>query len=155
MATTYRMKDIVYPVRQHMLLEEFLQGTENVAMMFSVKWKRPYEKSVVVSRGNDVYGNLSRDLKDIIQQLTFNTLCEFKKKKNEGKLITVYHEGYQPTTETPDPRGMMAYYSRYDAAKEEDDYYITYGDTGKPAFRRIINEWTVGVGAGELIGNIE
>lgn len=152
--TTYKMKDIVYPVYQHMLLEDFMRGTENVAMMLSVKWKRPYERSVVVSRGNEVYTNLSPGLKDIIQQLAFNTICEFKKKKNQDKLITIYHEGRQPTPEVPDPRGMMAYYSRYDPKLEEDDYYVTYGNTGKPEFRRIVNEWTVGVGAGEIIGNI-
>jgi hypothetical protein len=155
MATTYRMQDIVYPVRQHMLLEEFLQGTENVAMMLSVKWRRPYDRSIVVSRGNDVYGNLSPDLKDIVQQLAFNTICEFKKKKNNGKLITVYHDGYRPTPETPDPRGMTAYYSKYDAEKDEDDYFVTYGNTGKPEFKRIINEWSVAMGAGEIIRHLE
>jgi len=154
-STTYRMQDIVYPVRQHILLEEFLQGTENVGMMFSIKWRRPYHRSIVVSRGNDAYGNLPRDLKDIIQQLAFNTLCEFKKERNKDKLITVYNDGYQPTPETPDPRGMMAFYSRYDAEKEEDDYYVTFGNTGKPEFKRIINEWSVGAGAGEIIRHLE
>lgn len=148
---TYRMKEIMYPVRQHLAMEQFMRGTENVAMMFSIKWRRPYESSAVRVRGDDAFGTLTPELKDIMIQLGFNTLCEFKKARSRGKLITIYNEGRYPTAETPDPRGQMAQYQRYDAANDEDDYYVTFGDTGKPALKRILNAWGVGVGAGELM----
>ena len=79
----YAMKDIVYPVSQHLLLNDFLEGTDNIAMMVSVKWRRPYKNSDILVRGNSVYANLDPHLKDLVQQLAFNLVCEFKGKRFE------------------------------------------------------------------------
>lgn len=148
----YGMKSVYFSPSQHFALNDFLAGTDNIAMMVSVKWKRPYINSGVVIRGNLVYTNLDPNLKDIIQQLAFNLVCEFKKERAKGKVITTYINA-RPTTENPTPRGSMAWYSRHDTLQDEHDYYVTFGDTGKDNFRIIINGYGTEVGAGELIGS--
>ena len=147
----YAMKDIVYPVSQHLLLNDFLEGTDNIAMMVSVKWRRPYKNSDILIRGNSVYANLAPHLKDLVQQLAFNLVCEFKKDRCVGKLLTTYHEPFRPTAENPDPRGSMAMYSKHDAERDEHDYWVTFGDTGKVNFRTIINGYGAEVGVGDLL----
>lgn len=145
-----KMKDVYLTPHQDNLLNTFLAGKDNVAMMLSIKWKRPYINSEIVSRSNSTFTNLDPHLKDIVQQLAFRVACEFKKKHAAGKLITSYKD-IRPTVDNPNPRGMMAMYSKHDTARNEHDYWFTFGDTGKDNFQNIINGYGTEVGVGQLL----
>lgn len=148
--TFIKLRDVYFPASQHLLLNDFMRGTDNLAMMMSVRWKRPYRDSEIRIRGNSTYQALHPHLKDIIQQLAFTYACELKgSKRFLGKMLTSYDR--HPTAEKPDPRGSMAMYSKHDTIRNEHDYWVTFGDTGKDNFRTIINGFGAEAGIGDLI----